>query len=320
MWTNGTPIARQDGTFSVPETARTLQLCVGVDGLMEQADSYVRALREGTMYRLDGDRLKILDESDEVRIVLVRKTPLPGNPAGLIGTSWRVAEEDEGGGARAPTLAFLSDYIAAGLTACRTYVVHFRVDDERLSFPAISMTGTAKGCSEQLLEQEGSYMDQLSLSDDYSVEETADGKLFRIRTRNGKVLVYEPLPLSSTIADMRWTLTTFIEPRETKTGQTQRSRATDVIPETDVTIEFREDGVSGSAGCNKYGAPVSIDGEEIVVGGAMVTRAWCGDPAGLMEQERLYLDILSRARVYRIFGDQLALQTDEGEQLLFQAE
>ena len=320
MSTSGTLIAGPDGTFSVPETARTLKLCEGVDGLMEQADAYTTALREGKTFRLDGDRLEILDEADDVRIVLVRKTPLPGNPADLIGTSWRVIEEDEVGGAHAPTLAFLSDYIAAGLAACRTYVVHFRVDYERLSFPAKSMAGTTKGCSEEQLELEGNYTDQLSLSDDYSVEETADGRLLRIRTRNGEVLLYEPLKVPDVqVLQGRWSLTTLIEPREAKTGRTRHLRPTDVIVGTDVTIQFREGAVSGSAGCNTYSAPVNIDGTGITVGAATVTRAWCDDPAGLMDQERLYLDILGRVKDFRIFGDQLAIQTDKGEQLLFQA-
>ena len=38
-----------------------------------------------------------------------------------------------------------------------------------------------------------------------------------------------------------------------------------------------------------------------------------------MEQERRYLDILSRVRLYRIFGDRLSLHTDDYEVLLFQA-
>ncbi len=320
MSTSGTLIAGPDGTFSAPETVRTLQLCEGVDGLMEQADAYTTALREGKTFRLDGDRLEILDEADDVRLALVRKTPLPGNPADLIVTSWRVVEEDEDGGARAPTLAFLSGYIAAGVTACRAYVVHFRVDYERLSFPAKSMAGTTKGCSEEQLELEGIYTDQLSLSDDYSVEETADGRLLRIRTRNGRVLMFEPLPdMTDGLTEGRWSLTTLIEPPEAETGRARHLRPTDVIVGTDVTVQFREGGVSGSAGCNTYSAPVNIDGTGITAGAAKVTRAWCDDPAGLMDQERLYLDILGRVKDFRIFGDQLAIQTDGGEQLLFQA-
>ncbi len=321
MRDDGTPIAGQDGTFSAPVTIQTLRLCGGVDGLMEQADAYTTALREGKTFRLEGDRLEILDDTDEVRIVLVRKTPLPGSPVFLVGSVWRlVVEEDEGTGEGSPTLAFLSDYIAAGATACRAYVVHFRTDDKRIHFPAISMTGTTKGCAERQLDLEGSYTDKLSLSDDYSVEETPGDKLLRIRTKNGKMLVYEPLPqVSDGITEKIWLLTTFIEPLEAKAGQTRHSRATDVIPGTEVTLGFREGGVSGSAGCNKYSASVSVDGAEVTFGAVTVTKAWCEDPEGLMDQERRYLGILSRAKAYRIFGNQLALLTDESEQLLFQA-
>ena len=93
--------------------------------------------------------------------------------------------------------------------------------------------------------------------------------------------------LSTTVSDSRteerWSLTTFIEPLEAKTGRSRHSRATDVIPGTEVTIDFREDGISGSAGCDKYGAPIDIDSSEVTFGAATVTRAWCDEPDGLMD-------------------------------------
>ena len=49
-----------------------------------------------------------------------------------------------------------------------------------------------------------------------------------------------------------------------------------------------------------------------------MTRTWCDDPERLMEQERRYLDVLSR--VSQIYGDRLSLHTEDDEALLFQAE
>ena len=49
-----------------------------------------------------------------------------------------------------------------------------------------------------------------------------------------------------------------------------------------------------SADCNRYGAPVSIDGAEVTFGAATVTRTWCDDSARLMDQKRRSLDILFR--------------------------
>ena len=162
--------------------------------------------------------------------------------------------------------------------------------------------------------------EDLSETADYSVEKSPGSKLLSIRTWEGKTLVYEPLPpIVDGIFAGRWSLTTFIQPHETASGHTRYSRTTDVIPGTEVTIEFRKDGVSGLAGCNTYGAPTRVDGSKVTIGAAMVTRAWCDDPEGLMEQERRYLGILSRVRLYRIFGDRLSLHTDDYEELLFQA-
>ena len=100
------------------------------------------------------------------------------------------------------------------------------------------------------------------------------------------MLVYEPLPASYMITEGRWSPTTIIEPLEAMTGRTRHSRATDVIPGSEVTIEFREEGVSGSAVYNKYSALINIVSAEITIGVATVTRTWCDDLEGLMIQDR----------------------------------
>ena len=289
-WDDGITIARPDGTFSVPTTFWTQMLCGGPEGIMEQADSYMTALIDGKMFRLDGDRLEIFDETNEVRLIFSRQDPLPGDAIDLVGTAWRlVIEADEGGGTRAPTLALLNDRIAAGATACGGYVAGYNVTDGRLRFAGISTTDTMEECTYEPFHPE-----DLSGTADYSVEKSSGSKLLSIRTWEGKTLVYEPLPpIVDGIFAERWSLTTFIQPHETASGHTRYSRTTDVIPGTEVTIEFRKDGVSGLAGCNTYGAPTRVDGSKVTIGAAMVTRAWCDDPEGLMEQERRYLGILS---------------------------
>ena len=85
----------------------------------------------------------------------------------------------------------------------------------------------------------------------------------------GNTLVFEPLhPAVDSIFTGRWSLTTLIEPGGTGPG----FRVTDVIPETEVTIEFSETGVSGSAGCNSYGAPLSVKDSTIAVGAPLAGR------------------------------------------------
>lgn len=314
---DGTPVAMPDGTLSVPDAFRTQVWCGGPDGIMEQADALWDTLMLGKRFHIKSDRLEILDGSGETRLVFARQAPLPGDHIDLVGTAWRlIVEKNEGSSIRAPTLAFLNEHIAAGMTACSGYVAAYSVTEGRLRFPGISMTGPTESCADERFHPE-----DLTFTGDYSVEESSRGKLLRIRTREGKTLLYEPLaPAVDDIFAGRWSLTTFVEPHETKSGYKIYSRTTDVIAGTEVTIEFRKVDVSGSAGCNTYGAPVSVDGSTVAVGVASVTRAWCDAPERLMEQERRYLDILPHVRYYRIFGNQLSLHTGDDEALLFQAE
>jgi heat shock protein HslJ len=41
------------------------------------------------------------------------------------------------------------------------------------------------------------------------------------------------------------------------------------------------------------------------------------DPAGIMEQEAHYLDLLAAVIGYRIYGDRLWLETGDGQALVF---
>ena len=255
-------------------------------------------------------------------LALVRQAPLPGRPVDLVGTTWQLVVEDyEGHDVRAPTLAFLNEHIAAGVTVCRGYVAAYSVSEGRIRFPSLGMTGSTESCANELMRVEGRYTDHFTWADEYSVDESTGKSILRIRTRRGKILLFESLPpVVNSISAGRWSLTTFVEAIEMDSGQTRFSRTTDMVPRTEVTIEFSETGVSGSAGCNSYNAPVEVEDATIDVGAASVTRAWCDDPERLMEQERRYLDALSRASRFQIYGDCLALLTDDDGALLFKAE
>ena len=318
---DGTSVAKPDGTFSAPGAFRTQMLCEGPDGVMEQADAFTGALIKGESYLIVDDHLEIIDGAGEARLELVKQAPLPGRPGDLVGTAWQlVVEEDEESGVRVPTLAFLTDRIAAGVTVCRGYVLGYSASDGRVRFPGTSMTGSTESCANELFGVEGRYTDHFTWADEYSVDESTGERILRIRTRRGKTLLFESLsPVVDSIFAGRWSLTTFTEAIEMDSGQMRFSRTTDVVPGTEVTIEFSENGVSGSAGCNSYNAPVEVEDATIAVGAASVTRAWCDDPERLMDQERRYLDILQRVTEFCIYGDRLALHTDDDEALLFQA-
>ena len=92
-----------------------------------------------------------------------------------------------------------------------------------------------------------------------------------------------------------------------------------VLEGTSVTLSFVEEGqVSGSAGCNRYGAEVTLDGSSITIGTPFTTRMMCAQE-GVMEQEQSYLTALQAATSISVSGGSLTLTGADGTALVFSA-
>ena len=87
----------------------------------------------------------------------------------------------------------------------------------------------------------------------------------------------------------------------------------DVLSGTDVTAEFAEDQVSGSAGCNSYSGSYEADNDSDldVPGPFAVTLRAC--ETGVMDQESAFLSALEDAESYSVDGDELIIETGEGD-------
>ncbi len=96
---------------------------------------------------------------------------------------------------------------------------------------------------------------------------------------------------------------------------------TAVLPGTTIDASFADDGrMTGTAGCNRYSAPCTRDGERITIGPTVATRMYCGAPEGIMEQEAAYFAALERAAAVRFGPRTLALVDAGGAQLVSFAE
>ncbi len=72
-----------------------------------------------------------------------------------------------------------------------------------------------------------------------------------------------------------------------------------VVDRSHATLEFRDDGrVGGNASCNSYSAQYTLTGDGLGIGQTATTRKACA-PA-LMDQERKFLDILSKVNRHEI--------------------
>jgi heat shock protein HslJ/predicted secreted protein len=91
------------------------------------------------------------------------------------------------------------------------------------------------------------------------------------------------------------------------------------IPGSEITAEFANGQVSGSAGCNTYQSTYrstrAVGRNRIEIGPLATTRMMCDEP--LMEQEGLYLSALESATEYTIKGFALTIGYPGGELLFY---
>ena len=115
---------------------------------------------------------------------------------------------------------------------------------------------------------------------------------------------------AGTLEGPRWVLVSYAG---------QDGKTVQAIPGTETTAQFANGTVSGSAGCNRYNAPYTVDGNKIQIGLGMSTMMACPPP--IMDQEAAYLANLQAAASYKIAGDQLTLANAKGSTVLtFKAE
>jgi len=78
----------------------------------------------------------------------------------------------------------------------------------------------------------------------------------------------------------------------------------DINGDVNVELVFKEEGeLEGKAGCNTLTGRYVTDGTQIVFRDLLVTRLTCEEPAGIMDQEALFLQWLEQAKEYRINED-----------------
>lgn len=86
------------------------------------------------------------------------------------------------------------------------------------------------------------------------------------------------------------------------------------ITDTVITIAFSADGtVSGSASCNNYTGPYTVDGATLTMGPLAVTAAACEDAINI--QEQAYLAALGSTTAFAIEGAQLVLFDPSGTEV-----
>lgn len=103
------------------------------------------------------------------------------------------------------------------------------------------------------------------------------------------------------------------------TSYTANGTATDVPADVlvDATFTMADSTVSGSAGCNRYSGPFTVDGASLTFGALATTMIACDGPAG--DVEAAYLANLASAASYTATADALTIYDEGGASLLVYA-
>ena len=89
------------------------------------------------------------------------------------------------------------------------------------------------------------------------------------------------------------------------------------VADTEMTLRFSAEKLTGSAGCNRYFASYQTgDDRQLSITDIASTDMWCLQPEGIMEQETKFLQWLDEANSYRINDDHLTLHGNDQEQKL----
>ncbi len=320
------PIINPDGDILPPPVHGTAMGCMSPPGILDQADRYVEAMQQGTKARVVDDRLHIVDRSGEVVLVFVRQPPLAGRPMDLVGTSWRLVDDDATYGAGTTTLLFLDSRAATGTTACRDYTVGYTASNRRMRMPYKGMSGSTEACSRDAVKREHRFVEDFGWANEYSIHQADGSERLTVRTSKGKTLTFEPLPQpAGAIFDARWRLIRFLETRSDGSGMT-RPKTVDLVANGDVTAAFAEGSIEGSFGCHSYayraaggdGATlIGADGTIFNDAAVLRTENLCDDRGSMPPQQLQYLDLLVTAERYHVFADRLVVVTRAGDALVF---
>lgn len=325
---SGQPIIERDGTISLPPIVSTLRSCMTPPGALEQGDRYLDALKQDASARVVDDRLHVLDGSGEIVLVFVREQPLVGQPRELVGTGWRLVDDEGTYGQSETTLLFLNSWAATGTTACRDHSIGYTASAGRIRITYKGMSGSSEPCSSEVSRQEHQFIEDLGWADEYSIRQDSGSGQLVVRTNRGGTLTFEPLPQSAdAIFEGQWRLMRFLESRSDGSGM-RWPRVTDVSVSENITATFDERSITGSLGrgscayraVGQDGArSVQADGT-ISIGSALVVEDSCDDGAGLSAKQRRYLDVLPTAERYTVFGERLVVITSGDGALVFEPE
>jgi heat shock protein HslJ len=212
----------------------------------------------------------------------------------LEGVPWVVVSGLETAGwEQTPPSVTFADGTVSGSSGCNRFTGSYSVDGDTLELGEIATTEMA--CPPPVMAVEREFVDAFGQVTAWR----SDGDELVLSDGEGR----ERLRLGLPSPAGRWEATMV----------RQRDAVASLLPGTEITAEFADDGtLSGSAGCNTYTATYTSDRGAMTISEPASTRKACLEPEGVAEQEQAYLAVLPLAVAYRVEGSTLSLLKADG--------
>jgi len=183
-----------------------------------------------------------------------------------------------------------------GFSGCNRFAGNYTLAGNRVTLGPLA--GTMMACGEPDTSLENAFRGVLAGPLTYAI---AEGRL-TLTSQSGQTATLVEAPPPS-LEGVTWEVTGFNNGREAVVSPK---------PGTSLTLSFAGGTVSGSAGCNTFRAPYTVDGSRISIQPAATTRKTCKGE-GVMEQERQFLAALAAAKVWTVRDDMLDMHFEGGE-------
>jgi heat shock protein HslJ len=290
--------------ITVQPAATTMMYCANT---METEQAYLQALQASTSYQIFVDELVLTNPSGSL-LFTANRTPLTA-------ALWQLVALGDVKKPEAPVKgsSFSAQFIHIpgapsgvlnGTTGCNEYTTAFTASASEIKIN-IPVSTTNTSCAPGLSDQEKLYYLALNDATTYQIS----GNVLTIPYDSGKqALVFEGTQLTEAkrppLSDLNGTV-----------WYLWYMNNTPILAGTSIYAQFviNTDGASGtingSAGCNTY---VATFGGNMAVQTTLNATQSCNSPTGIMDQEKEYVNMLSRAYGYWQTGDQLIVNTGLG--------
>jgi heat shock protein HslJ len=195
------------------------------------------------------------------------------------------------------TSEFGANGSVSGSSGCNSYSGKYTVSGSSIRIRG-PFASTNKACAAAVEAQERLFLKTLQSARTY---DTSGGLMLK---SSGGRLIAKFTAQTQSLAGTSWAVIGY---------NNGKQAVVSVLTGTKLTADFGKDGsLSGFGGCNEYHAPYKATAPKISIGPVSSTRKYCGQPAGVDDQETRYLAALETAATYTVEGNRLELRTASG--------